>query len=93
MERLENRKDCGLDTEDGHGQDEGVEPYPCTGRNWCYDNVAPVTDRNHLTRNVRVVNTLTACTLDRKVMNEWMPNGGNYTKEMKGMEYGVWTPS
>jgi hypothetical protein len=39
------------------------------------------------------VGTWTAYALDRKVVNEQMPNGGSYEEEMKGKECVVGTPS
>jgi hypothetical protein len=89
-EKAEDRKGCAGDRSD---RDGGAEQCSCTERNWRCDNVALMVGRNRLTENVHVVGTWTAYALDRKVVNEQMPNGGGYEEETEGRECVVGTPS
>jgi hypothetical protein len=83
VEKPADSKGCGLGAEGTFDRGGGAESHACTERNWHYGNAALMTGHNHLTGNVRVVGTRNAYVLDRKVMNEWKPNGGNYEGELK----------
>jgi hypothetical protein len=81
--RPEDRKGYGLGAEDRAGQGGGVESCSYTERSWHYDSAVVVTDRNHPTRNVRVVGARAPYVLGKRVMNVWNRNRGSYEKEME----------
>jgi len=84
-ERSEDRKGCGLGAGDRSGRGWGAESCSCVGANWRCGHAALTIGRDHRTGNVRV-STWTAHTLDRKVVNGWMQNGGSHEKKMEGKE-------
>lgn len=82
-EKPEGRKGHGLGAGGMFDRGGGVESHACTERNWSYGNAVLMTDRNHPTKNVRVVGTRIAYDLNRRVRNEWRPNGGRCEGELK----------
>jgi len=78
VEKPEGRKGYGPGAGDRSDRNRAAEPCSCTERNWCCDNVALMIGRNQLTGNAHAAGTWAAYALDRKAVNEQMPNGGSY---------------